>query len=39
MIKVELLRQQILLEDLDGEGLKKISKIMKKLSLKKGISF
>lgn len=36
MIKVELLRQQILLEDLDGEGLKKISKIMKKLSLKKG---
>jgi CRP-like cAMP-binding protein len=36
MIKTDVLRQQILLEDLDDEGLKRISKIIKKLSLKKG---
>ena len=35
MIKTDLLKQQILLEDLDSEGLKKISKIIKKHSLKK----
>ncbi len=36
MIKADLLKQQILLEDLDSEGLNKISKIIKKYSLKKG---
>ncbi len=36
MIKADLLKQQILLEDLDSEGLDKISKIIKKFSLKKG---
>jgi CRP-like cAMP-binding protein len=36
MIKTDLLKQQILLEDLDSEGLNKISKIIKKYSLKKG---
>ena len=36
MIKTDLLKQQVLLEDLDSEGLNKISKIIKKYSLKKG---
>jgi CRP-like cAMP-binding protein len=36
MIKADLLKQQVLLEDLDSEGLNKISKIIKKYSLKKG---
>jgi CRP-like cAMP-binding protein len=36
MIKTDLLKQQILLEDLDSEGLNKISKMIKKFSLKKG---
>lgn len=36
MIKADLLKQQILLEDLDSDGLDKISKIIKKFSLKKG---
>ncbi len=36
MIKADLLKQQILLEDIDSEGLNKISKIIKKHSLKKG---
>lgn len=36
MIKADLLKQQVLLEDIDSEGLNKISKIIKKYSLKKG---
>jgi len=36
MIKADLLKQQVLLEDLDSEGLNKISNIIKKHSLKKG---
>lgn len=36
MIKADLLKQQVLLEDLDSKGLNKISKIIKKYSLKKG---
>src|SRR4030066_1273644 len=36
MIKADLLKQQVLLEDIDMEGLKKISKILKKHSFKKG---
>jgi CRP-like cAMP-binding protein len=36
MIKAELLKKQVLLEDLDMEGLKKIAKILKKYSFKKG---
>lgn len=36
MIKADLLKQQTLLEDIDSEGLNKISKIIKKFSLKKG---
>jgi CRP/FNR family cyclic AMP-dependent transcriptional regulator len=36
MIKTELLKKQVLLEDIDVEGLKKIVKILKKCSLKKG---
>ncbi|MDH5203367.1 MAG: cyclic nucleotide-binding domain-containing protein [Nitrospirota bacterium] len=36
MVKTEVLKKQILLEDLDSEGLKKIAGITKKMSLKKG---
>ena len=36
MVKTEVLKKQILLEDLDSEGLKKIAGIIKKMSLKKG---
>ena len=36
MVKPELLKKQILLEDLDNEGLKKIAGIIKRMSLKKG---
>jgi CRP/FNR family cyclic AMP-dependent transcriptional regulator len=36
MIKTELLKKQVLLEDIDVEGLKKMAKIVKKFSFKKG---
>jgi CRP/FNR family cyclic AMP-dependent transcriptional regulator len=36
MIKAELLKKQVLLEDIDMDGLKKIAKILKKYSFKKG---
>jgi len=36
MVKPEVLKKQILLEDLNNEGLKKIAGIVKKMSLKKG---
>lgn len=36
MIKTDLLKQQVLLEDIGSQGLNKISKIIKKFSLKKG---
>ena len=36
MIKADLLKQQELLQDLNGETLNKISKIIKKISFKKG---
>jgi CRP-like cAMP-binding protein len=36
MVKVESLKQQILLEDIDGKGLDEISRFAKEMSFKKG---
>lgn len=36
MIKPAILKQQVLLEDIDEAGLESIAKIIKKLSFKKG---
>ncbi|MBI5025361.1 MAG: cyclic nucleotide-binding domain-containing protein [Nitrospirae bacterium] len=36
MIKADVLRQQVLLEDIDEAGLNRISRIIKKISFKKG---
>lgn len=36
MIKADLLKQQVLLQDLDSAGLNKISKFIKKMTFKKG---
>jgi CRP-like cAMP-binding protein len=36
MIKVDVLKKQVLLQDIDIEGLKKMAKIVKKFSFKKG---
>ncbi len=36
MIKISLLKKQILLEDIDKAGLEKIAKIVKRLSFRKG---
>jgi CRP/FNR family transcriptional regulator len=36
MIKPDVLKQQILLEDIDKAGINKIAKIMKQVSIKKG---
>ncbi|OGW38081.1 MAG: hypothetical protein A2Y97_00290 [Nitrospirae bacterium RBG_13_39_12] len=36
MIKTDLLKKQVLLQDINTEGLKKLSKIVKKYSFKKG---
>jgi CRP-like cAMP-binding protein len=36
MIKIEALKQQILLQEIDNEGLNKIAKIAKEITVKKG---
>ncbi|MDI6889533.1 MAG: cyclic nucleotide-binding domain-containing protein [Thermodesulfovibrionales bacterium] len=36
MIQADLLKQQVLLSDIDSEGLEKLSRIIKKVPLKKG---
>jgi CRP-like cAMP-binding protein len=36
MIKVDVLKKQVLLQDIDTEGLKKMAKVVKKFSFKKG---
>jgi CRP/FNR family cyclic AMP-dependent transcriptional regulator len=36
MIKADVLKKQVLLQDIDMEGLKKVAKVMKKFSIRKG---